>query len=48
MLGYKAPTKIANTNKNGDDIEQIDYSQYTDAELRTLAKLQSKGRASKT
>lgn len=42
MLGYKAPSKIANTDSQGNDIQTPDLSTFTDEELRVLAKLQRK------
>jgi hypothetical protein len=46
--GSNAPTKIAQTNKEGNDIPQnnFDLSKLSDAELRLIAEIQSKGRVS--
>lgn len=46
--GSNAPTKIANTDTNGKDVprEQFDLSKLSDAELRLIAEIQSKGRIS--
>ena len=44
--GSNAPTKLAHTTKDGDDIPQYDLSKYTDDELRLIAEMQSKGRIS--
>lgn len=41
VMGYNAPDKADITTHNSNP---IDYSKYTDAELRTIADLQRKGR----
>jgi len=48
MEGDYAPTKIAQTNKDGDDVKPYDLSKLSDDELRILAKIQSKGGVSET
>ena len=48
MDGDYAPTKIAQTNKDGDDVKPYDLSKLSDDELRILAKIQSKGGVSET
>jgi hypothetical protein len=42
LFGFNAPDKADITTHNSNP---IDYSKYTDAELRTIADLQRKGRA---
>ena len=46
MDGDYAPTKVAQTNKDGEDLPQYDLSKLSDAELRLIAEIQSKGRVS--
>lgn len=43
MDGDYAPTKIANTDKEGNDVKRFDLSKLTDDELRILAEIQCKG-----
>ena len=45
MEGDYAPSKVAQTDKDGNDIKQFDLSKLSDDELRTLAELQRKGGA---
>lgn len=45
MEGDYAPSKVAQTDKDGNDIKHFDLSKLSDNELRTLAELQRKGRA---
>jgi hypothetical protein len=47
MDGDYAPAKIAQTDTKGNDIERYELSNLSDEELRTLVKLQSKGRVGK-
>lgn len=45
LLGYDAPTKIAQTDPQGNQLPTTDLSKLTDDELRSLAELQRKSRA---
>jgi len=45
MEGDYAPSKVAQTDKDGNDIKHFDLSKLSDNELRTLAELQRKGGA---
>ncbi len=42
MFGYYAPTKIAATDKDGENLPKPDYSNFTVEELNTYIALEKK------